>query len=959
MTVQKINYGQVPNDGTGDKLRDAFKKTDDNFTDLDTRKANAQDVVNALAFKADVTYVNTELAKKANLASPALTGTPTAPTASAATNTTQLATTAFVQAVKAADTGSAATAVALKTARTINGVSFNGTANITINAVDATSRIASSEKGAANGVATLDATGKVPAVQLPSYVDDVLEFVNLASFPATGETGKIYVALDTNKTYRWSGSAYVYITSGAVDSVAGKTGVVTLVKADVGLSNVDNTADSAKPVSTAQQTALNLKADLASPALTGTPTAPTAATATNTTQLATTAFVQAVKAADTGSSATALTLKTARTINGTSFNGSANITTANWGTARNITIGSTAKAINGSADVSWTVAEIGAEPELAAGTTAQYYRGDKTWQTLDKSAVGLSNVDNTADSAKPVSTAQQTALNLKADLASPALTGTPTAPTAADGTSSTQLATTAFVQGAVGGYLSKTTTGGTITLTAAEASNPIIKVSGALTSNALLEIPVASKRNYSIENATTGAFTLTVKHVGLTPSVLVAQGKRNIVMTNGVGAYDAINDFESIALTGVPTAPTAGSTTNTTQVATTAFVQAVNASDTGSAATAVALKTARLIGGVSFNGTADITLPGVNAAGNQNTTGSAATLTTARTINGTSFNGSANITTANWGTARNLTVGRTTKSVNGSDNVAWSNNEIGSIGSLQPSFRNMIINGAIEVAQRGNAPTPVIGTTYVVDRWMVFSAGAAPTSNGVGGGHGGFPRNLVARGRSGNTAISFAQRIESLNCSHVSGKKITVSVWLYSSVAKTPSWTITSANAADNFGATTAVASGSFTALAAGVASYQTFTFTANAACVRGMELSIAFGATGDGIDVGITGVQMELGEVATDFEHLPYGVELSLCQRYYFSGGSVMAGMYISIASYRNSTLVLPVTMRATPTFSTTGSLGSLYSAASTTNTVSATYQGIADMDALSITFSNISAEL
>lgn len=261
MTVQKINYGQVPNDGTGDKLRDAFKKTDDNFTDLDTRKANAQDVVNALAFKADVTYVNTELAKKANLASPALTGTPTAPTASAATNTTQLATTAFVQAVKAADTGSAATAVALKTARTINGVSFNGTANITINAVDATSRVASSEKGAANGVATLDATGKVPAVQLPSYVDDVLEFANLAAFPATGESGKIYVALDTNKTYRWSGSAYVYITSGAVDSVAGKTGVVTLVKADVGLSNVDNTADSAKPVSTAQQTALNSKVD--------------------------------------------------------------------------------------------------------------------------------------------------------------------------------------------------------------------------------------------------------------------------------------------------------------------------------------------------------------------------------------------------------------------------------------------------------------------------------------------------------------------------------------------------------------------------------------------------------------------------------------------------------------------------------------------------------------------------
>ena len=70
----------------------------------------------------------------------------------------------------------------------------------------------------------------------------------------------------------------------------------------------------------------------------------------------------------------------------------------------------------------------------------------------------------------------------------------------------------------------------------------------------------------------------------------------------------------------------------------------INANTTGLAGTATALATARTIGGVSFNGTANINLPGVNQAGNQNTTGSAATLTTARNINGVSFNGSANIT---------------------------------------------------------------------------------------------------------------------------------------------------------------------------------------------------------------------------------------------------------------------------------------------------------------------------
>ena len=74
--------------------------------------------------------------------------------------------------------------------------------------------ILSTEKGTANGVAELDESGKVPASQLPSYVDDVLEYASITAFPATGETGKIYVSLSDNKTYRWSGSAYVEIASG-------------------------------------------------------------------------------------------------------------------------------------------------------------------------------------------------------------------------------------------------------------------------------------------------------------------------------------------------------------------------------------------------------------------------------------------------------------------------------------------------------------------------------------------------------------------------------------------------------------------------------------------------------------------------------------------------------------------------------------------------------------------------
>jgi hypothetical protein len=122
------------------------------------------------------------------------------------------------------------------------------------------------------------------------------------------------------------------------------TADVTVTKTDVGLANVDNTSDANKPVSTATQTALNLK-----------------------------------------------------------------------------------------------------ENSITAGTTGQYWRGDKTFQTLDKAAVGLSNVDNTSDANKPVSTAQQTALNLKAPIASPTFTGTVTIPTGASIT-----APTGLVKGDVG-----------------------------------------------------------------------------------------------------------------------------------------------------------------------------------------------------------------------------------------------------------------------------------------------------------------------------------------------------------------------------------------------------------------------------------------------------------------------------------------------------------------------------
>lgn len=148
--------------------------------------------------------------------------------------------------------------------------------------------------GKPNGIASLNSTGKIPESQLPSYVDDVLEYNNKSSFPETGESGKIYIDKDTNMTYRWSGSTYVEIgqslalgeTSSTAyagnkgkqnaDNISALQSKVSdidsytinnkkistnpiLAKGDIGLSNVDNTSDANKPISTATQAALDQK----------------------------------------------------------------------------------------------------------------------------------------------------------------------------------------------------------------------------------------------------------------------------------------------------------------------------------------------------------------------------------------------------------------------------------------------------------------------------------------------------------------------------------------------------------------------------------------------------------------------------------------------------------------------------------------------------------------------------
>jgi hypothetical protein len=123
------------------------------------------------------------------------------------------------------------------------------------------SYVLASEKGANSGVATLDATGKVPSSQLPSFVDDVIEAANFAALPATGEAGKIYVTLDDNKTYRWGGSAYAEISA----SIALGETTGTAYEGSKGKANADaiaaHTGNSDIHVTAANKTAWNGKYD--------------------------------------------------------------------------------------------------------------------------------------------------------------------------------------------------------------------------------------------------------------------------------------------------------------------------------------------------------------------------------------------------------------------------------------------------------------------------------------------------------------------------------------------------------------------------------------------------------------------------------------------------------------------------------------------------------------------------
>lgn len=295
-------------------------------------------------------------------------------------------------------------------------------------------------KGQPNGYASLDGSAKVPASQLPSYVDDVEEYSNLASFPTTGETGKIYIALDTNLTYRWSGSTYVSLndvdlsdyfnkTTDTTDDITQGTAKFT-TQADInklaGIEANATTDQTDAEIKTAYENNTNTNAftDAEQTKLAG---IEQNATADQTDTEIKTAYENN---ADTNVFTDSEKTKLAGIAIGAEVNVQANLSQTD-NLQDNYVAGKSTANIADSTDKRYVTDAQQTVLTNTSGTNTgdettlsiQTKRPIKTVEgqslegagniDLTKSDVDLANVDNTSDANKPVSTAQQTALDNK------------------------------------------------------------------------------------------------------------------------------------------------------------------------------------------------------------------------------------------------------------------------------------------------------------------------------------------------------------------------------------------------------------------------------------------------------------------------------------------------------------------------------------------------------------------
>lgn len=221
------------------------------------------------------------------------------------------------------------------------------------------------------------------------------------------------------------------------------------------------------------------------------------------------------------------------------------------------------------------------------------------------------------------------------------------------------------------------------------------------------------------------------------------------------------------------------------------------------------------------------------------------------------------------------------------------------IADVAPTLgrKNLLINGGMDVWQRGaSGSLPTGSYTYMADRWCGESYGSAATwaQGGTPTNPARNPGSLVIAGASGNTGTALRQRIEAVNAYRTYGKKLTASFRLYVT-GTAPSFTVRLQypNTANAFSGTcTIIETVGLTAHPGGGAwvDYEvTFTTSMPQQVANGLEFLFATGALAAGQGWAVTDIQLEIGEKATDFEVIPYGMIVNECERYYEVGQQMM----------------------------------------------------------------------
>ena len=242
-------------------------------------------------------------------------------------------------------------------------------------------------------------------------------------------------------------------------------------------------------------------------------------------------------------------------------------------------------------------------------------------------------------------------------------------------------------------------------------------------------------------------------------------------------------------------------------------------------------------------------------------------------------------------------------------------------------FKNRIINGQMQIAQRATSATITAASTIAagystVDRFYVYCTGANVTAAQVAGS-GATKNRFQITGAASVTAVGIGQRIEQLNSYDLAGSTATLSLDISNSLLTTVTWTAYYANTADTFGTLasptrTQISTGTFTVTST-LTNYST-QISIPAAATTGIEIVFTVGAQTSGTWV-IGNVQLEKGATATSFDYRSIGTELGLCQRYlpaYISSSA--ADQVAGFGQGANTTNIafvytFPMTTRVPPT--------------------------------------------